>query len=286
MSAWPKYLAGSLFMRHPSTKQLEASIGHQFRSRDLLDRALTHSSHARENDPISSPDEVARRNDNEQLEFLGDAVLGFVTSQELFHRFPQSSEGELSKLKAHLVSAKHLIRAAGDLQLGSYLRLGRGEEKTGGRAKSALLVDALEALLAALYLDAGLEKARALILEYIVEPELQRLHAAGEALAVTDHKSQLQELVQASGRPQPAYVLIEEKGPEHRKTFTIEARILKRGGTETEFIGRGEGQTKKKAEQGAAREALDYLKSITTSETPGRVVPASTSVPQQEKDQV
>lgn len=245
-------------MRQPSTNQLEAVIGHQFRRRELLHQALTHSSHARETDSDTTP----AVSDYEQLEFLGDAVLGFVTSQELFHRFPGYSEGELSKLKAHLVSAKHLVRAAHELDLGTYLRLGRGEEKTGGRAKSALLVDALEALLAALYLDAGLEKARELIVQRIVEPELLRLQGDGDAISVTDHKSQLQELAQAAGRPQPVYVLIDEKGPEHRKTFTVEVRILKRTSTDPEFIGRGEGPTKKKAEQGAAREALEYLANL------------------------
>jgi ribonuclease III len=248
-------------MRQPSTNPLESAIGHEFRRRELLEQALTHSSHAREKDPVGIGSALRRHHDNEQLEFLGDAVLGFVTSQELFHRFPHYTEGELSKLKAHLVSAKHLIRAARELELGSFLRLGRGEEKTGGRAKSALLVDALEALLAALFIDAGMDKVREVILRHIVEPELQRLERSGEASSVTDHKSQLQELVQASGRPQPSYVLVHEEGPEHRKTFTLEVRILRRGETAVEFVGRGEGQTKKKAEQRAADEALAFLKS-------------------------
>jgi ribonuclease-3 len=247
-------------MRQPSTNPLETAIGHEFRRRELLEQALTHSSHAREKDSVGTGRASRQHHDNEQLEFLGDAVLGFVTSQELFHRFPHYTEGELSKLKAHLVSAKHLIRAARELELGSFLRLGRGEEKTGGRAKSALLVDALEALLAALFIDAGVDKVREVILQRILEPELQRLESNGEASSVTDHKSQLQELVQASGRPQPAYVLVHEQGPEHRKIFTVEVRILKRGETEVEFVGRGEGQTKKKAEQRAADEALAFLK--------------------------
>lgn len=245
-------------MRQPAVNPLEALVGHDFLDRELLERALTHSSHAREALTVGASE---RTEDNEQLEFLGDAVLGFVTSQELFHRFPDCSEGELSKLKAHLVSARHLVRAAREIELGSYLRLGRGEEKTGGRAKAALLVDALEALLAALYLDAGLEKTRQFIVARILEPELRRLQEDGESLAVMDHKSQLQELVQASGRPQPAYVLVREEGPEHRKTFTVEARILPRGGSDPEFVGRGEGPTKKKAEQGAANQALAYLRS-------------------------
>jgi ribonuclease III len=247
-------------MRQPPTNPLEAELGHEFKDRELLERALTHSSHAREKDSGKS---AARSKDNEQLEFLGDAVLGFVTSQELFRRFPEFSEGELSKMKAHLVSARHLIRAARELELGSYLRLGRGEEKTGGRAKAALLVDALEAVLAALYLDAGLDAAREFVLTRIVEPELQRLDSASNALADMDHKSQLQELVQASGRPQPAYVLVHEEGPEHRKTFTVEVRIAQRSNKEWEFVGRGEGPTKKKAEQLAAHEVLNHLRAVT-----------------------
>ncbi len=252
-------------MRQPALKPLEDLVGHEFDRHELLERALTHSSHARESETrnrvpdTESHHDVRRLHDNEQLEFLGDAVLGFITSQELFHRFPDYTEGELSKLKAHLVSARHLIRTAREIELGNYLRLGRGEEKTGGRAKAALLVDALEALIAALYLDAGMEKAREFILARIVEPELHRILQDGNPVDVMDHKSQLQEIVQASGRPQPSYVLVREEGPEHRKTFTVEARILPRGGSEPEFIGRGEGPTKKKAEQGAANEALAYL---------------------------
>lgn len=254
---------GHCIVRQPPTNPLESELGHEFRDRELLERALTHSSHAREKD---SAKPGGRTKDNEQLEFLGDAVLGFVTSQELFKRFPEYSEGELSKMKAHLVSARHLIRAARELELGNYLRLGRGEEKTGGRAKSALLVDALEALLAALYLDAGLDIAREFVLKRIVEPELERLDSASNALAEMDHKSQLQELVQATGRSQPAYVLVHEEGPEHRKTFTVEVRISKRSNAGWEFVGRGEGPTKKKAEQLAAHEVLSQLRTVTNEE--------------------
>jgi ribonuclease III len=244
-------------MRQPPTNSLEEVVGHQFHDREVLDRALTHSSHAREKESAANASKHIF--DNEQLEFLGDAVLGFVTSQELFRRFPEYSEGELSKLKAHLVSARHLIRAARELELGKYLRLGRGEEKTGGRAKSALLVDALEALIAALFLDGGLDRARHFILARVIEPELQRLDGAGEGLSEIDHKSKLQEILQASGRPQPAYVLVHEEGPEHRKTFTVEVRIAKRNAAGSEVVGRGEGPTKKKAEQIAAREVLGHL---------------------------
>src|SRR5947209_14260099 len=146
---------------------LEESIGHVFASSELLERALTHSSQAREAEMLR-PGSAERTRDNEQLEFLGDAVLGLVTTEELFRRFPQFNEGQLSKLRAHLVSKNHLIRVAEQLELGRYLRLGRGEEKSGGRNKSAILVDALEAILGAVYLDAGLEAARSLIVQHIV----------------------------------------------------------------------------------------------------------------------
>src|ERR1051325_4214763 len=142
---------------------LETALGHKSKRPDLLEQAVTHSSHAREAESRGEgPTDV---NDNEQLEFLGDAVLGFVTSQELCRRYPDFREGQLSKLRAFLVSEKHLIRAAKALKLGPHLRLGRGEDKSGGREKPALLVDALEAVLAALYLDAGMETTHGLILK-------------------------------------------------------------------------------------------------------------------------
>jgi ribonuclease III len=241
--------------------KLEESIGHVFSSPELLERALTHSSQAREAEMLR-PSSGERTRDNEQLEFLGDAVLGLVTTEELFRRFPEFSEGQLSKLRAHLVSKNHLIRVAEQLQLGKYLRLGRGEEKSGGRNKAALLVDALEAVLGAIFLDAGLEPARALILQRIVLPELEEFVSTGRAAKVTDYKSALQESLQATARPQPAYVLVKESGPEHQKTFTIEARLLALGSGQVEFVARAEGPTKKNAEQEAARQVLEHLASL------------------------
>ncbi|HZQ17472.1 MAG TPA: ribonuclease III [Terriglobales bacterium] len=238
---------------------LEESIGHVFASPELLDRALTHSSQAREAEMLR-PASSERILDNEQMEFLGDAVLGLITTEELFRRFPQFTEGQLSKLRAHLVSKNHLIHIAEQLQLGRYLRLGRGEEKSGGRNKSALLVDALEAVIGAVYLDAGLEPARSLVLR-IIQPELEEFISTGRAARVTDYKSALQESLQAASRPQPAYVLVKESGPEHQKTFTIEARLLAGGNGAVEFVGRAQGATKKTAEQEAARQVLEYLAS-------------------------
>ena len=241
---------------------LEVSLGHHFQQPELLHQALTHSSQARELDALQSAATGARAADNEQLEFLGDAVLALVTSEELFRRFPHFREGELSKLRAHLVSERHLIRVAQQLELGHFLRLGRGEEKSGGRSKTALLVDALEAVLAALYLDAGMEVVRDFIRRFIVLPELERMNPELGMLPVMDFKSALQETLQAFGRPQPSYVLVKEAGPEHSKTFTVEARLnAARSASKAEFVGRAEGSTKKKAEQEAARQVLDYLAS-------------------------
>ena len=240
-----------------ATDDLEQAIGHVFATQQLLQQALTHSSQARELE-AHRPEGAERAGDNEQLEFLGDAVLGLITTEELFRRFPQFSEGQLSKLRAHLVSKNHLIRVAERLELGRHLRLGRGEEKSGGRYKSALLVDALEAILGAVYLDAGFETARGIILKHIVRPELEQFVSLGTAGKITDYKSALQERLQAEGRPQPMYVLVKESGPEHQKTFTIEAQLMAPSGT-TEFTARSQGSTKKNAEQDAARQVLDYL---------------------------
>jgi len=246
-------------MKAEEITALQATLGHDFRHPALLEQALTHSSHAHETEARGAGAGVR---DNEQLEFLGDAVLGFVTSQELFQRFPQYQEGQLSKLRAHLVSARHLVRVAEELELGRYLRLGRGEEKSGGRAKQALLVNTLEAVLAALFLDAGMEKVRAVILARVLDPELERLGEQSEAgLAVTDHKSALQEFLQGTGRAQPVYSVVQEQGPEHKKTFTIELRVLNGSGNgKPLLVSRGEGSTKKKAEQRAAKDALEQLR--------------------------
>ena len=239
-------------MKHLPLDDLERALGHQFANRALLEQALTHSSFARE-----SPASAA---DNEQMEFLGDAVLQLVASQELYQRFPAYREGELSKLRAHLVNARHLVHCAQQLHLGGYLRLGRGEEKTGGRRKSALLSDAVEAMLAALYLDGGLFPARAFILSHILEPELERLSAARDEVLVADHKSRLQELLRASGRPEPVYEMVGEGGPAHRKSFTMQVTVLD-AANHAEFATVGDGCTKKAASQMAAQRALERLRS-------------------------
>jgi ribonuclease-3 len=253
-------------MKSPEIATFEGLLKHSFSRPELLKQALTHSSQAREQE-AQQPLDGVRVGDNEQLEFLGDAVLSLVTTETLFERFPQFREGELSKLRAHLVSERHLIQVAKQLDLGTYLHLGRGEEKSGGRAKTALLVDALEAVIAAIYLDGGMEPARAFVLETIVQPELLRIASIGTGLPVTDYKSALQEKLQAAGRAQPSYVLVKEQGPEHSKTFTVEARLRGLNGhSEIEFTGQAEGLTKKNAEQDAARQVLEYLAGAGASE--------------------
>jgi ribonuclease-3 len=245
---------------------LQTALGHSFRRPELLERALTHSSHANEEAKASGIDASTERMDNEQFEFLGDAVLGLVTSQLLFERFPAFDEGQLSKLKAHLVSAGYLVSVATKIGLGQYLRLGRGEERSGGRSKGTLLSDAMEAVIAALYLDAGMDKASEFIIHQILEPELGTITAEGDGeFSLADYKSALQEILQSCGRPQPVYVTVKEEGPDHRKTFTVEARIFSPGQGKPDYVARAEGATKKKAEQLAAKQAVEFLRGQTQS---------------------
>jgi ribonuclease-3 len=246
------------------TLALEKALGYVFQHHDLLEKALTHASYAREAESQNAADGAATLEaDNEQMEFLGDAVLSFGVSHELFRRFPEYHEGELSKLRAHIVSARRLLRPARELKIGEYLKLGRGEDRSGGRAKSALLVNALEAIIAAVYLDGGLEAAHGFILQHILEPELLEVREqGGTSLPVMDYKSALQEAVHASGRPQPHYVLVKEEGPDHRKTFTMEAHVPASPGSDDGFVRSSEGSTKKSAEQAAARQAWEYLQSL------------------------
>jgi len=227
---------------------LRQRLGYSFRDPALLRRALTHKSRAFEAGPIP-PDE--RPDDNEQLEFLGDSVLGFLISELLVQRHPSFPEGRLSKLKAYLVSASHLYEAAQKLDIGGYLRLGRGEELSGGRSKRALLANALEAIIAAMYLDGGIEPVRRFVLEVVVG-DFDAIKGADESLVV-DYKSALQEAAQQLGLPVPRYFTVKESGPEHQKTFTVEARVG------TEHIDRAEGSSKKAAGQHAARLVLEQL---------------------------
>lgn len=237
---------------------LEASTRHRFTNREILHRALTHSSHAHEQSLLDGSEELQ---DNEQLEFLGDAVLGFLISESLVNRFPTHPEGRLSKIKAHLVSATHLFEVAQKLDLGKYLVLGRGEEMSGGRTKRTLLVDALEALIAAMYLDGGLQAARNFIREFVIGHVNGDLDQMGRSISdpVVDFKSALQELAQARKLPQPRYVIVKESGPEHSKVFTVEVRVGR------DLVSQAEGFTKKNAAQKAAKDV--YEKLMAASET-------------------
>ena len=247
-------------MKSREIMALEESLGHHFQRRELIEQALTHSSQAREVEALGAAGNSPRAGDNELLEFLGDAVLGLVTSEALFHRFPEFQEGQLSKLRAHLVGQRHLLRVAEQLQIGQYLRLGRGEEKSGGRNKATLLVDALEAILAALYLDGGWPVARDFIVRVIVAPELAHMKLETSAIPVMDFKSALQEKLQAGGKRQPVYALVKEEGPEHKKTFTVEIKLTELA--VGEFVARAQGPTKKRAEQEAARQVLEHLSAL------------------------
>jgi ribonuclease-3 len=240
-------------MKHLPLDHLEEALGHRFANRALLEQALTHSSFARESTEPAA--------DNEQMEFLGDAVLQLVASQELYQRFPAYQEGELSKLRAHLVNAHHLVHCAVQLHLGSYLRLGRGEEKTGGRRKTALLSDAVEALLAALFLDGGLEPVRVFARRYVMgetEEQLARELRSGAALG--NYKSALQEYMQSERLGTPLYRVKSESGPDHRKRFLVEVRLKTEDDAPIPPLARGRGSTKKLAEQDAARRALQQMK--------------------------
>ncbi|HXU37091.1 MAG TPA: ribonuclease III [Blastocatellia bacterium] len=227
--------------REKLLSELEQKIGYSFRSRALLDRALTHRSFANERVGENCPH-------NEAMEFLGDSVLGFVVSAWLLERFPEQAEGKLSKMKAHLVSESRLVELAEDLDLGSYILLNRGEEKTGGRQKRALLADAYEALIGVLYVDGGITVA-----ERFLRRELrQKLMSLNPASMIgADYKSALQERLQASGGPGPEYVVVEVMGPDHRRIFRVELRVGGRA------VSTGEGHTIKLAQQEAARVALE-----------------------------
>ncbi|MBS1800498.1 MAG: ribonuclease III [Acidobacteria bacterium] len=246
-----------------------ALFGHEFKRPELLTWALTHRSLAYETGPETLPDP---RSDNEQLEFVGDAVLGLAVADGLFHRFPHSREGELTRLRASLVSRRHLGAVAARIGLGEMLLLGRGEEQSGGRQKPALLANALEAVIAALYLDGGLEAARNFIERHIVEPSLPELHGALSAGvtfsgAIGDHKSALQEHLQAIGAGQPQYVLTAQSGPDHKKLFRVEVRIPDgQGGTRA--LGESEATTKKQAQQQAAHIAVERLLAEESSAAP------------------
>jgi ribonuclease-3 len=245
--------------------QLERRLGYHFLQSELIERALTHSSAIPElraglsTEGASPVPPLPLAHDNEQLEFLGDAVLDMLASEYLLSAFPDWSEGQLSKSRARLVNARSLEVAARRLELGEHLRLGRGEEKTGGRNKPAILADALEAVVAAVYLDGGLEAARGLLLRVLFE---QALEERGERIADTDRKSALQEFLQGRGHPPAEYRLAGATGPDHQKMFVIEVWV------NGERLSSAEGSSKKEAEQRAAHTALVRLEEMSAKDQP------------------
>ena len=217
-------------------ESLEKKLQYTFTNRELLSEALNHSSYANEH-------RSAGISSNERLEFLGDSVLGFVTAEFLFRMYPQLPEGGLTRMRAALVCEQSLYEVARMLELGQYLKLGKGEEAGGGRERQSILADAVEAVFAAVYLDGGMEQIRSLIHRVL----LSRAPAAEER---KDYKTTLQEIVQRKIGQQLTYHMMEESGPDHNKTFVFEVRL------NGEPIGQGGGHSKKEAEQAAARDAL------------------------------
>ncbi len=218
-------------------KELEEALGYRFRDPGLLRLALTHSSYG---------NEQGDHRNNERLEFLGDSVLGFITAEYLFRSFPNEPEGELTRRRANAVCEKTLASFAGSVDLGRYLRLGKGEKHMGGAGRPSILSDAFESVIAAIYLDGGMEEAKRFVLRFVSA-------AREESAAVTDYKTALQEVVQQNPDVQLRYVLAAESGPDHDKTFTVDVYL------NSNRIGSGEGHSKKKAEQAAAREALGLM---------------------------
>ena len=215
-------------------KELEKNIGYAFKDKELLRLALTHSSYA---------NEKGNRRDNERLEFLGDSVLGFITAEYLFASLSDRPEGELTKLRANAVCEKSLAEFAKQIDLGQYLLLGKGEIMTGGRERPSILSDAFESVIAAIYLDSGIEEARRFVLRFVSS-------TSTDTREVTDYKTLLQEVVQKNPDEHLTYSLAAQSGPDHNKTFTVEVFL------NSNCIGTGSGHSKKKAEQAAAKEAL------------------------------
>jgi len=233
--------------------ELEHRLGYRFKNLQLLDRALTHRSyiHAPENSSTGSPqDEISTA--NERLEFLGDSVLGMVTSQFLYENFPKKSEGDLTKLKATLVSEATLGRIALSISLGKYLNLSEEEDKSGGRGRISIISDAFEAVIGAIYIDGGLSSAEKVVRNQI----LRRCLELASDKDFYNYKGELLEYMQALGLGMPRYEILVEEGPDHQKKFTI--AVLAKG----RRMGKGEGLTKKEAEQKAAKMALENIDKI------------------------
>jgi ribonuclease-3 len=250
--------------------ELEAALGHDFTRPEVLVRALTHRSLANQNIVEAGKDEAPNAGDNERLEFLGDAVLGLVVAEALFQLHPEWHEGELTRVRAQLVSRQHMAEVATAIGLGSHLRLSRGEDKGGLRRKSTVLSNTMEAVLAALFLDGGLEPVRAFARRWVMgeaAEQLARDLQSGAALG--NYKSALQEHLQAEHAGTPIYRVKNESGPDHRKRFLVEVRLKTEDGGPGKALARGTGSTKKHAEQDAARQALERLAADVQKAGPG-----------------
>ena len=221
-------------------RAFEEKLGHHFHNKKYLVTALTHSSYANE--------AKGKEESNERLEFLGDSVLGFVVADYLFKNYTEFPEGDLTKNRAALVCEKACCGFAKQIDLGNYLRLSHGEQNSGGRTRSSILADAFEAVIAAIYLDAGMEEARSFILRFVL-PMLK----TQKPKAFKDYNTALQEIIQQNPEEHLEYVLTGESGPDHDKHFTVEVHL------NSNVIGKGGGRSKKEAEQQAAREALELM---------------------------
>lgn len=246
---------------------LEAALGHRFSRSALLVRALTHRSLAHQRAQVqaslqASADGAAPvlPGDNERLEFLGDAVLGLVVGEALFQLHPEWTEGELTRVRAQLVSRQHMAEVANAIHLGEYLRLSRGEDRSGLRSKSTVLSNTMEAVIGALFLDGGLDQTRAFVRRYVMGDAVEQLaEELRSGAALGNYKSALQEHLQAARAGTPVYKVKSESGPDHRKRFVVEVRLKPAEGEPGKPLARGAGSTKKHAEQDAARRALARL---------------------------
>jgi ribonuclease-3 len=272
--------------------ELEKTLGHGFARPEILVRALTHRSLAHELAVSGSAIETvtaaaAGVGDNERLEFLGDAVLGLVVAEALFELHPEWHEGELTRVRSQLVSRQHMAQVATAIGLGSHLRLSKGEDRGGLRRKSTVLSNSMEAVMAALFLDGGLEPVREFARRWVIGDAVEQLAEelrAGEALG--NYKSALQEYLQATRAGTPVYRLKSESGPDHHKRFLVDVRIKSYDGEPGKLLASGMGNTKKQAEQDAAKRALDRLKrAATAAAAPARSPDsgASDSVAQERK---
>lgn len=219
-------------------QELEKKINYEFKDKSLLTTALTHSSYANEKGGVLY---------NERLEFLGDSVLGIITAEYLFTNHKDFPEGELTKVRAALVCEKALYSFAKEIDLGEYLLLGKGEMRTGGKNRPSILADAFEALIAAIYLDGGMEQAKKFVLHFIIGAQEQAIEIN------TDYKTKLQEIIQKNPEERIEYAVLGETGPDHDKRFIVAVKL------NSNVIGKGEGRSKKKAEQLAAKEALRLM---------------------------